>query len=72
MHNILATLLNTKHYSYYTWQQWIMCMHVTCVGVLKSSGDKLTMKFRTSTDKEPKVYTIATMGEVDTTLSLLG
>jgi len=40
--------------------------------VLKSSGDKVTMKFHTSGDKEPKVYTIATMGEIDTVLSLLG
>ena len=39
---------------------------------LKASGEKVTMKFHTSTDKEPKVYTIATMGEIDTTLSLLG
>lgn len=42
------------------------------VGVLKSSGDKVTVKFRTSTDKEPKVYTIATTGKIDTVLSLLG
>ena len=39
---------------------------------LKSSGDKATFKFHTSTDKEPKVYTICTKGEIDTTLSLLG
>ena len=50
----------------------MQCVMFTCVGVLQSSGDKLTMKFHTSTDKEPKVYTIATVGEVDTTLSLLG
>lgn len=42
------------------------------VGVLKSSGDKMTVKFHTSTDKEPKVYTITTMGKTDTVLSLLG
>ena len=42
------------------------------IGVLKSSGDKVTMKFHTSTDKEPKVYTIATVGDIDTVLSLLG
>ena len=32
----------------------------------------MTLKFRTSTDKAPKVYTIATMGEIDTVVSLLG
>ena len=42
------------------------------IGVLKSSGDKVTFKFHTSTDKEPKVYTICTVGEIDTVLSLLG
>ena len=42
------------------------------IGVLKSSGDKVTMKFHTSTDKEPKVYTITTVGETDTVVSLLG
>ena len=53
----------------------IFTMHhfiLLCIGVLKSSGDKVTMKFHTSIDKEPKVYTITTVGETDTVLSLLG
>lgn len=53
-------------------RQFLLYKKLCCVGVLKSSGEKATMKFHTSTDKEPKVYTITTVGDIDTVISLLG
>ena len=43
-----------------------------CVGILKSSDDELLVTFHTSTDEEPKLYSITTQGNMDTMISLLG
>ena len=42
------------------------------IGVLKSSDDELMVTFHTSTDEEPKLYTVTTQGNMDTMISLLG
>ena len=51
-----------------------MCIYdmTNNLGVLKSSDDELLVAFHTSTDEEPKLYTIITTGEMDTMISLLG
>ena len=47
-------------------------MNMYYIGVLKSSSDELMVTFHTSTDEEPKLYTIITTGNMDTVISLLG
>ena len=41
-------------------------------GVLNSSDDHLMVKFHTSTDDDPKMYTVITTGELDILIVLLG
>ena len=53
-----------------------MCIYDVAnnLGVLKRSwsDNELLVAFHTSSDEEPKLYTIITTGEMDTMISLLG